>query len=278
MHVVDGIGDVLGCVREPLPKRWKALSMAEKIGPGETNYNIYDRQVANETVDWLATNANQERPWVLFVSMVAPHFPLIAPKEFYDLYDHLNLMPTKPRENPEHPWHQAMRECQIMDNFTPEKTRVALASYYGLVTCVDDLMGKSLHVVDQENLSDNTQIFYLSDHGDNIGERDFLKSNFTKGLLECLHHQRPKYTGRKVCKTPVSLIDIHPTILQTAGVDLGTKPGASLIEIANADDDPERLVFSEYHAMGSATGAFMLRKGHWKFIYYVSMQPGCSPF
>ena len=43
MHVVNGTGDVLGCVREPLPKRWKSLSMAEKIGPGETDYNIYDR-------------------------------------------------------------------------------------------------------------------------------------------------------------------------------------------------------------------------------------------
>ena len=25
--------------------------------------------------------------------------------------------------------------------------------------------------------------------------------------------------------------------------------------------------------MGATTGAFMIRKGHWKFIYYVSMQP-----
>ena len=138
MHVVNGVGDVLGCVREPLPKRWKALSMAENIGPGETNYNIYDRQVAQEAIEWLTVHGNQEQPWVLFVSMVAPHFPLIAPEEFYGLYDHLDLMPKKPRENPEHPWHQAMRSCQIMDNFTPEKTRVALASYYGLVTFIDD--------------------------------------------------------------------------------------------------------------------------------------------
>ncbi|MFL2844895.1 MAG: sulfatase-like hydrolase/transferase [Candidatus Puniceispirillaceae bacterium] len=275
MHVVDGIGDVLGCVREPLPKRWKALSMAENIGPGETNYNIYDREVAKETVDWLATHGNQGKPWVLFVSMVAPHFPLIAPKEFYDLYNHLDLMPTKPRENPEHPWHHAMRECQIMDNFTPEKTRVALASYYGLVTFVDDLIGKILKLVDQKNLQDNTQIFYLSDHGDNIGERDFWgKSNFYEESvgIPCII-KGPNMPIGKVCKTPVSLIDIHPTILQTLGIDPGVKPGASLINIANADDDPERLVFSEYHAMGSATGAFMLLKGHWKFIYYVSMQP-----
>ena len=73
MHVVNGIGDVLGCVREPLPKRWKALSMAENIGPGETN-NIYDRQVAQEAIEWLTVHGHQEQP-ALFVSMVAPHFP-----------------------------------------------------------------------------------------------------------------------------------------------------------------------------------------------------------
>jgi choline-sulfatase len=275
MHVVNGIGDVLGCVREPLPKRWKALSMAENIGPGETNYNIYDRQVAKETVDWLATHGNQDKPWVLFVSMVAPHFPLIAPKEFYDLYNHLDLMPTKPRENPEHPWHHAMRKCQIMDNFTPEKTRVALSSYYGLVTFVDDLIGKILQVVDQKNLNENTQIVYLSDHGDNIGERDFWgKSNFYEESVgvPCII-KGPNIPTGKVCKTPVSLIDVYPTILQTFGISSGTKPGTSLIDLANAEDDSERLIFSEYHAMGSATGAFMIRKGHWKFIYYVSMQP-----
>ena len=78
---------------------------------------MYDRQVAQEAIEWLTVHSNQEQPWVLFVSMVAPHFPLIAPEEFCGLYDHLDLMPKKP-EKTEHPWHQAMRSCQIMDNFT----------------------------------------------------------------------------------------------------------------------------------------------------------------
>ena len=275
MHVVDGIGDVLGCVREPLPKRWKSLSMAENIGPGETSYNIYDRQVAEEAINWLSTHGSQEKPWVLFVSMVAPHFPLIAPQKFYDLYDQLGLMPTKPRETPEHPWHHAMRNCQIMDNFTLERTRVALTSYYGLVTFVDDLIGKILEAVEQNNLGDNTQIFYLSDHGDNIGERDFWgKSNFYEESVgvPCIL-KGPTIPAGKISKTPVSLVDVYPTILKTAGITPKAKPGTSLVDLANADDDLERLVFSEYHAAGSATGAFMVRKGHWKLIYYVSMRP-----
>ena len=115
--------------------------------------------------------------------------------------------------------------------------------------------------MDQKNLHDNTQIYYLSDHGDNIGERGVTFGEnqiFTRSLLECHASSKARtYRPEKdLYNPPVSLIDIHPTILQTAGIDLGTKPGASLIEIANADDDPERLVFSEYHAMGSATGAF----------------------
>ena len=100
MHVVNGVGDVLGCVREPLPRRWKALSMAEDIGPGETNYNIYDRQVASEAVKWIKGHATSTKPWTLFVSLVAPHFPLIAPMEFYGLYENMKLMPSKPKPKP----------------------------------------------------------------------------------------------------------------------------------------------------------------------------------
>ena len=49
MHVLNGVGDVLGCVREPLPKRWKSRAMAEKIGAGETNYTEYDRDIAERS-------------------------------------------------------------------------------------------------------------------------------------------------------------------------------------------------------------------------------------
>ena len=75
---------------------------------------------------------------------------------------------------------------------------MALASYYGLVTFVDDLIGKILQVVDQKNLHDNTQIYYLSDHGDNIGERDFWENQiFTKVCWSAMHHQGHEYTGWK---------------------------------------------------------------------------------
>ena len=46
-------------------------------------------------------------------------------------------------------------------------------------------------------------------------------------------------------------------------------PGASLWDIANADDDASRAVFCEYHAVAATTGAFMIRKGRFKYVHYV---------
>ena len=50
-------------------------------------------------------------------------------------------------------------------------------------------------------------------------------------------------------------------------------PGRSLFAIAEDDDDPERIAFSEYHATKSPSGSFMIRKGRYKYIYYVGYAP-----
>lgn len=276
MHVVNGVGDVLGCVREPLPKRWKSHAMAEKIGPGETSYTAYDRSIADAAVDWIGQKSDQDAPWTLFVSIVTPHFPLIAPKEYYDLYADLGLEPSKPHPAQEHAWHEAMRECIMYDNFTPERTRVALASYYGLVTFMDAQMGRVLDALDQAGLTENTQVIYTSDHGDNVGERGLWgKSNmFEESAGVPMIMAGPGIPEGETKTTPVSLIDVYPTIVAGAGLSVPEdRPGASLIDLANAPDDFQRIAFAEYHAMGAATGAFMIRKGRWKLVHYVGMKP-----
>jgi choline-sulfatase len=50
-------------------------------------------------------------------------------------------------------------------------------------------------------------------------------------------------------------------------------PGGSWFDLATAPDDADRLVFSEYHAMRSPSGAFMIRRGRYKFHYYVGYEP-----
>ncbi len=280
MHLVNGVGDVLGCVREPLPRRWKSRAMAEDIGPGESSYTAYDRRITDAAVDLIAARGSDsvpEKPWTTFVSLVAPHFPLIAPEEFYGIYENSGVMPTKGADDPEHPWMAQMRRCFGYDNFTVEKTRIALASYYGLVSFLDANIGRILDALETAGLTDTTRILYVSDHGDNIGERKLWGKSIlleeAAGIPVIL--AGPEIPEGRRCRTPVSLIDVYPTVMDSIGLGVidDNRPGRSLIDVGNAPDDPERVVFSEYHAAGACTGAFMIRQGRWKYIHYVGLEP-----
>lgn len=279
MHLVKGVGDVLGCVREPLPRRWKARDLADGAGRGETSYTAYDRQITDNAVDWIAARGSEtpDKPWTVFISMVAPHFPLTAPGEFFDMYQDLDLWPKKPAREDDHPWLKALRHCFVYDNFNEERTRTALTAYFGLISFMDANVGRILDAVDAAGLSENTRVIYASDHGDNMGERGLWgKSNmFEEAAAVPMIMAGPGVPENKVSNTPVSLVDVFPTVLQAAGLSADglDVPGVSLLDIAKADDDDSRVVFSEYHAAGAAAGAFMIRKGKWKYIHYVGMEP-----
>jgi choline-sulfatase len=78
----------------------------------------------------------------------------------------------------------------------------------------------------------------------------------------------------KTCDTPVSLIDVSETIIDHFNADLpGKRPGKSLYAIASEPSDTERVVLSEYHAIGAVSGAFMIRQGKYKYIHYHGFEP-----
>jgi choline-sulfatase len=284
MHIRKGHGDLLGAVRDPLPVREKTRTLSEEIGPGESSYTRYDRAITAAAEDWLTNEAPAlEEPWVLYVGLVAPHFPLIAPEEFYALYRPEDMPLPKayrPEDWPRHPWYDAIRDCFIWDRFfDDEKRRIAIASYFGLCSFLDSNIGKILGALDRSGAAGRTRILYSSDHGDNLGARGLWgKSNaYEESAHIPMILAGPGIPIGRSVETPVSLVDLFPTVLDATGTpaspDDADLPGKSLIAIANAPDDPDRTVFSEYHAAGAASGMFMLRRGRWKYVYFVGMKP-----
>lgn len=279
MHVVDGVGDVLGSVRDPLPVRTKSKAVATEIGPGESSYTEYDRQVTEAACDWLS-NRSGRGPWTLFVGWVAPHFPLIAPRPFYDLYDPRTMPLPKacaPSDWPDHPWLEALRACFITDRFhTDETRRIAMASYLGLVSFMDHHVGRVLAALDASGAASDTLVIYTSDHGDNMGARGLWgKSTMYQESAGIPMMLRGAGIPHAVAATPVSLVDIHPTVLHAFGLPPAPgSRGTSLISTArDAPNDTERVAFAEYHAAGAASAAFMIRRGRYKYVHYVGMPP-----
>src|SRR5690606_23229821 len=87
----------------------------------------------------------------------------------------------------------------------------------------------------------------------------------------------PGFARGARCATPVSLLDLSVTLVESAGLDAATvlpdANGQSLHAIAARPFDPDRAVLSEYHAVGSNTAGYMVRRGRWKYHYYVRHAP-----
>ncbi|MBI4203672.1 MAG: sulfatase-like hydrolase/transferase [Betaproteobacteria bacterium] len=284
MNIIEGKGDLMGLLRKDLPERGLSWKIAKLAGPGETPYTAYDREICTRTQIWLREEAPRyrDKPWVLFVSFVCPHFPLVAPAEFYYQYP-LDKMPLPKQyaqnERPGHPYLQDYAASFVYDRFFDEaKLRKAIAAYYGLCSFLDDNVGKILRVLADTGLAGDTRILYTSDHGDNLGARGLWgKSTMYEEVAGVpLIINGPDIPKGVRISTPANHVDTYPSIMECVGEDrpemYDGHPGYSLFKLA-VGGRPDRNVLSEYHGMGSTTGAFMIRHGQYKYVHYVAYRP-----
>ena len=276
LHVTNGTGWVHGLLRDEMDL-FDASGFAANIGPGDDGYSRFDEAVCDATVDWLHTrDPDAEKPWGLYVSFLRPHYPLTCPPEFYELYDPQTLpMPRSAvaGSGADHPILEGMREaCDYDAPFTDETRRIAVASYYGLCSFVDSLVGRIVAALGETGLDRDTTIIFTSDHGECLGDRGFWTKMvmYDEATTVPLIVAKPGAEAR-VVPSPVSLIDLYPTVLELAGVDLPSRDqprhAKSLLKVAD-EPAPDRPILSEYHDYGAQTGMFMLRRNNWKLVYY----------
>ncbi|NRB05145.1 MAG: sulfatase-like hydrolase/transferase, partial [Rhodobacteraceae bacterium] len=280
MMVAGGVGMVWASIRKEDervlgPKRM----LGDYIGPGDSKYTDYDAAVVSRSKSWIAERASDDQPWCLYVGLVAPHFPLVVPQEYFDLYP-ADMLPEV-KQHPStgyarHPWIE--KQNAFMDSEakfkTAEERLAAMSAYYGLCTWLDHSVGEILGALNDAGLMETTTIVYTSDHGDNVGARGLWgKSNMYEESAAIPMIMAGPDVPVGTCETPVSLLDVSQTIAAHFGATIDAADGVTdLNTILQAPEDKDRIAFSEYHAAGSVSGAFMLRKGRWKLIHYVGYQ------
>lgn len=285
MHILAGAGMVWGSVRDPLPHHDFGRHMLGNRGPGESNYNRYDMAVADAACAWLHERASQreEKPWTLFVGFVAPHFPLTVPAEFFELYPP-DAMPP-PKLHPDdghrrHPWLQAMAEhLKLDETFDAAERRLNTALYFGLCSFLDHQVGRVLDALEKTGLGRDTRIVYTSDHGDNVGARGMWgkSTHYEESVGIPLIVAGPDVPESKTSATTTSLVDAYQSVLDCAGLEVrgddSDLPGKSWLTLAHEPEDPDRLAFSEYHAVGADNASYMVRKGRYKLLYHMGYRP-----
>lgn len=242
----------------------------------------YDDEVAFTSVRKLYdfARARDGRPFFLTASFTHPHNPFTITRQYWDRYNHDDIdMPSVPfiPYDKRDPWSQRYYKLIRQDEHivSDEAIRVARHAYYGMISYVDDQVGRLLEVLQETGLAENTAVFFTADHGDMMGERGmWYKFNpFEWSVRVPLIVSVPGGSKGHVESRGVSLVDLLPTFL-----DLATdrKPpalidpldGKSLVGLLNNDDRQwQDDVMMEYMGEGVFAPCLILRKNGFKYVY-----------
>lgn len=261
------------------------LTMAPVIESGpciRTLQMDYDDEVEYHSVQALYDLARKrdDKPFMLTVSFTHPHSPFVINQAYWDRYDHDAIdLPAAQQPDLDEMDHLSrnLHYCQARHLFTvtDEHKRTARHAYYGMLSYIDDKIGKLVATLEETGLSDNTIIIFTADHGEMMGERGmWFKQHFFEwaARIPLVMHWPQKWAPARVDKN-VSLLDLMPTLLDAAhgaAYDDLAEPldGQSLIPALEGDPSGlDDVAISEFAADGSTGPSRMVKKGPWKFMY-----------
>ena len=256
-----------------------AAYMPNRLGPMEWNQFIgYDEETHFRALEYLNDQKGAERPFFLCCSYHHPHDPFNPPAKYLDMYKDADM--DIPLINEEtvamyttlDKWlNNGFHRNDINDITDPENLLKLRRCYAALVTYIDDKVGELLTTLEHTGLDKNTVIMFTSDHGDLLGERGMVQKRcfyeWAAKIPMLLTLPNGEHAGTQ-CKTPVSLIDILPTLRHLAGEEnyCVNSDGISLLDALKGQE--ERAIFAEGHGEGVLAPVFMARYKQYKCIYH----------
>ena len=257
---------------------WWYHNMGSVTGAGVaeiTNQMEYDDEVAYNATRKIYDLARGQdaRPWCLTVSFTHPHDPYVAQRKYWDLYEDCDhLLPEVPAMDYDDHDPHAQRIFDANDwrsfDITDENIRRSRRAYFANISYLDDKIGEMLAVL--KDTRQEAIIVFVSDHGDMLGERGlWFKMNFYEGSARVpLMISAPDMQPGLVA-SPVSTLDVTPTLAALAGVSLTEiapwVDGESLVPLGQGGERTSPVLM-EYAAEASYAPLVATRYGKWKYV------------
>ena len=210
----------------------------------------FDEAATRTAETWLAEGLPE--PFVLFVALIFPHVPFEVEEPWYSLHDRAAMPPPAKTDLSRKPaFMRRMGELSGLERLSEEDWRELKAVYAGMISRVDDQLGRVLAAVDRAGVSDRTLKMFFTDHGEYLG--DFgLVEKWPSGLDDCLLHNPLVVSGPGVARgvsteALVEMVDLVPTLAEICGLPLEhTQFGRSLCgQLSGAGGPHKDAVFAE---------------------------------
>jgi choline-sulfatase len=134
--------------------------------PSEKTYP--PEQVTWNALRWLSSG--DDRPFLLRVSYLQPHTPVLPPQHYRDIYRASDWPGTRLPSGYGSAYENAFAEVVGGRDFTHEQVQQAQADYHALTTWLDAQVGLVLGSLKARGLDENTIVVFTSDHGASLGE------------------------------------------------------------------------------------------------------------
>lgn len=252
---------------------------------GSKKYGQYslDRPSTDRALEFIKEQKGSGKPWMVHLGLLMPHWPFTLPQKYFDLYADVDIPMPHNAKFPNTNMHPALQHFQKWDALdvppSDEQLKKALRAYYGMITCIDDMVGELVAQLKKDGMYENTYIIFTSDHGDNLGEHGMIgnKHSPMEGSVAVpLIITGPGVQRGAKVDTPVALVDMYPTIMAMTAVhhEDPTWPGKNLLPILEGKEPAmDRTVFSEWHGTGFPGAWYMLANKKYKYIYYERNRP-----
>ena len=237
---------------------------------------------ANEAIAFISEP--RKGPWLMSVNPFDPHPQgafFSAPREYLDKYDPASLLGPHFRESDleNQAW---LRNVDFQSTATrPEEypAREMQAAYYASIELIDAQVGRMLDALETSGQRENTVVIFMSDHGETLGDHGLTRKGcrFYEGLVHVplIISAPSRFQGGVRSGALVELIDIVPTLLELAGLDVPDDvQGRSLLQIltgestAGSHRDVVRCEFRDALDMPNKSHADMIFDGRHKLVVY----------
>lgn len=211
-----------------------------------------------------------DKPFFLACGISRPHAPLIAPKEYFDIYpldkiklhelpdDDLSDVPAIAKANFSTPFTKLVREKGQLKN--------AVQAYLACMSFADACVGEVLKSLENSPYRDNTIVVFWSDHGWQLGHKNRWEkySLWHQATNAPFIMYLPNQKGG-VCDEAISYLDVFPTLMDLLGSEKptfleGTSFAKQLKTPTKKRDVPAVVSYPK--------GNHAVVLGHWHYIHY----------